>query len=87
MIKRAWLTKLGRGAYMLSIREFSVSKDFPLLFDSYEFPPSEEIGGKKLDIDEARSLKMVEPHHQIGLLTDEDLIKLKEAINKVLGYE
>ena len=87
MIKKTWLTNSGRDLYMLSIREYCTDHEFQLTFHSYDLPPTELIDGKRLNIEEARDLELVEPHHQLGLLTEEDLVKLRDAINKVLGYE
>lgn len=87
MIKRAWLTKLGGDGYMLSIREFNWEWDNQINMSSYELPPVEPVRGAKLNIEEARELNLSEPHHQIGILLEEDLVAIRDAINKVLGYE
>jgi hypothetical protein len=84
MIKKVWLTDIGHDLFTLSIRQFP--NDLEMVHNKSELPPTEDVNGKRIGIDEAKRLNLVELHHGLGVFTIDDLVKLRQAIDEVL-YE
>lgn len=83
MVKKVWFTQHGEtDMFVMSVRIDPKSRK-PVVSE-YEFPPIEPIDGKRLNIDEAKSLGLTERHISISAFTQDDLYKLKEAVEKAI---
>lgn len=56
-----------------------------MIIDESKFPPTEIVNGKRLNIDEAKELGLLENHYTFGLFSTDDLIMIRDAINVSLG--
>lgn len=83
MVKKVWFTQQGEtDMFVMSVRIDSKELQ-PVVFKD-EFPPTEPIDGKRLNIDEAKSLGLTERHISISAFTQDDLYKLKAAVEKAI---
>ncbi len=83
-IKKLWITQVGNcDSFTVSIRFSKPEEGLNVMTQS--FPPVEPIDGKRLSIIEAIEQNKVESHMTLYGWTEEELFRLRQAIDQTLG--
>lgn len=87
-LKKAWVVVLeGTDRYRICFREVknAFTEEFDIDDTTFICPPTEkQSDGSRMDINEARKLGVEEKGHSFGFFSEEDLITIRDAINREL---
>lgn len=83
-IKKVWLNPIGRGLHNLCIRFNQHTGTKRLILTQSELPP---LGPEKMNLPDAQAHGLSEDHCVLGVLDEDDLIALHNAIGEHLGTD